>query len=240
MTDYIIKGFILLNKNIEIFLFIIPFVFIHSLDTLLPQFLPSWAKDWIVLLLILPVIYEFSVPKLLACKLENKALDISYILKTYWANLKRMIIPGSIFLICIFLIFILFAMISLPISGETSLEEEFFKKFFSDPSSSFNIFGMIFGSLLGALLIFAPTLFSIENNNFFSSLKKSFRYALKKLSYSIFIFIVLYITGFIHIVIYHSSENLGPFISALVYEYVIIGLYIGAFLFYKDNIKGKI
>lgn len=237
MTDYLILGFRLLNKNIEVFFISAMFWLIGSLDTLFPQF--SSIGGLLFIITVLPTLtYEFSVPQLLVHKQQGKKISLVYLLSVMWTNFKRFLIPGIVFFTLMLISIILLIFISASLFEKQDFEYVFaaWGNYSLDPLSITHIVLNIFFSSTGAFLIFSSIFFSVKRLRLFSSIKKSIIFSYKHILYTLIIFIVLYIAYFISTFI-SSVSRMGPFSSSLLSEYIYLITLASSLIYYQKHYK---
>lgn len=184
ILDYFKKGFFLVNKSWDLFLF---GLLLFLLGGIYQLFTDSSINRILQIISYLLIFIEFgfifSLPAFLIDRQQGKPLSLNNILSVTLKNTKRLTLPLLLILVALFIFLIL----------GTTLIAQFIYGGNPNFAQNSNI-----GILLSYLLIgiysfisaFAPIYFSIEKNGFFSSIKKSINLSIKNFNFIIIIFLI--------------------------------------------------
>jgi len=237
---YFLKGFNLVNRNIEIYIFsaalsCIIYIFPHQRGLInLILFLPR------IFLLFLSVGYSLSIPIFLVKKQNKINVDLNFIWNQSLSTAIRIILPfivyGFIFLILLFF----YIGIVLQLSGvdvtKSSGIIEGMKLIIQRPYIYFLPI-----SWIGVLFVFFPMFFTLEMNGFHSSVKKSIIMSFQNLKFAFILWLVGYLVLILLSVIFpinnipvNSSFNIYRILFNLCINYTQTVITASILLYYQQ------
>lgn len=175
---YLLNGFSLANRSLDIF-FAILFLTLFSSLGKYTQISPL-VKIFPILSFIVFFVgigFSLSLPVFLVQKQQKKALDYKNVLTVSFKNARRLIFPGILFLI-IFIPFLIFSVIFISVFLHVSLNPTFIK----DITTGIHPIQIALITLF-SFLGFTSFFFSLEGDGIFISAKKSMIVAFKNLPY---------------------------------------------------------
>lgn len=237
--NYFRDGFVLANKSLE-------FAFITILFSLFFSYIPqlfggSLVNIFLNLINVIVVFFSFgftfSLPLFLLNKQKNKITDWNYIFETTIKNTKRLIIPGILLIVSIFVFtFVVLFSLALMLRGSSIQITQFLDQF-GRSLSNWNLFMVIF-TLAESLLIYTPLFFSLESKGLFDSIKKSLLYAFRHFKFTLIIIGISEITyTLISLLPVSWRINLGvQTINSIIYAYINL-VVISSILFHYQKHK---
>lgn len=235
IIHYFIDGFFLANKSLEV-LFIgllldIPsFVHLYLRNTFFDKTLASIG----FVFLFITIGFLLSIPIILVTKQQNKSIQYKKFFIKVLINTKRIIIPCIILFFLFFILLILFLLLLGFFLHPTRSQ---ILKFFHGLlllSKDWRIFLLIPAIL--AFFEFTSFYFSLEQNNLFVSLRKSFITAVKNLNYIalviVFGIIVYCLNSFIPLVTFW-----GLLLRSVIGLYFNLILIASSLLYYRNVVK---
>jgi hypothetical protein len=229
LTRYFSDGFFLANRSLDILCVAI----VLWLPSIVSTPLPATTLSGIVALItalftLISVVFGLSIPVFLVDKQQGEVLSSKGVFGVVARNTKRMILPVIIY----FLVFgvVLFSL--LIVSAGRVLA--FFQNM-SELSKGWQLTFAIFISL-ASLFAFTPFFFSLENNGFFTSMKKGLRVALHNTPY-IALVILFGVTSYSITSILPKEVFWGRLLTIAVGQYGNLVLITTSLFYYQDVIK---
>lgn len=243
--SYYINGFSFLNKNIELYLIFIAFLFINTLFSLLGKSVVGLILSLLsIIIRTLQFGYQLSLPVFLHQKQKGVKLTYNFILDTTMRTTKRSLIPGMLFgillLVCFLLYLgIIFAFQKVDTSNINILSQQL-KNIIYQP----NLYYIIPITIVFSYWVFFSIFFSLEMNSFGDSITKSINYSLKNLIFTLILISIYIVVNFIVRVAIQGLllENQvelkwWSFLYQSLTSYSSFGLTASALLYYQDHTK---
>lgn len=234
---YFSKGFSLTNKSLDIFLISLFFLLFGQLSYLFQDSLIRNTLEIISLIFIFfSSGFHMSIPLFLLTKQQNKSLEYQMVWSVLIRNTKRMIIPTILFFVLIIGVF-LFLLFLAVIFTRPADDQQFVNllKSFVSYLSGWNLIFVIFGAI-ASFFVFTPIYFSVENNGFFSSLKKSATLAFRNLNYILIIILIFTISYSITALIPVSSDNIiVNLVRISITQYIALLVTASTLYYYQDH-----
>lgn len=248
-TNYLINGFSLTNKALDILLIGV----LLSLSAFIPYFLPrSLAKISIALMLInfLVVFIDFgfrmSIPVFLVNKQKNKPLKYKYLRNTVLHNAKRMLLPGFLLIllmaVIVFVLFVIAIIVLAMNSGGDSKQMISAIQNLPNSIKGWNLASSILAGLL-SFFVFIPIYFSIENYGIVGSMKRSVVFGFKNLNYMSLVILVSVISSYLFGLLPISFDDtygvLGLLTKTVLGDYLGLIITASSLLYYQSKVSKK-
>lgn len=197
--SYYIKGFKLLNKNLDLFFFGI----LLSLGNYLLLFGYRINPLVSILLTVIFVIYyTFVIVILLNNRIDNVRMTPKYIYYLFIELLKRLS-PWIILIFILFLIVLTVIGVVAVISVGSGYQIENYYAVFKNQLIIFSFIISIFGPALR----YMPIFFGIKNYSFFDSIKRSLRFTIKNFKFTYLIFPLIIVSQALNLNFYNILEK---------------------------------
>lgn len=235
---YFSKGFSLANRSLDIFLISLFFLLFGQLAYLFQESLIRNTLQLInFILLFFNIGFLMSIPAFLLWKQQNKSrLNYNTLWSTLTRNTKRMIIPTILFLILMmtFGIFLVFITVVNTQSANNQQLVDVIQNLINQ-LRIWNPLFILFGSII-SLFVFTSIYFSVENNGFFTSAKKSVFFSFRNLHYVIVIMLIFTVTYSISVFLPVSSVNWGFLIRIIIGQYISLVITSSALYYYQSHL----
>ncbi len=241
ILGYFSKGFSLANRSLDILLISLFFLLFGQLTSLFQDSLVGNVVDLInFILTFFSFGFFMSIPAFLLWKQQNKSLNRQTLWPILIRNTKRMIIPTILFLILMmifgfsYLLVIAVTTVNLTNNLTNSQQVESVIQTSINQFKSWNPLFIIFETIT-SFFVFTPIYFSVENNGFFTSAKKSLVLSFKNLQYVVIIMLISAATYSISKLLLTPFDNWGYLIGESFSQYVGLVVTASTLYYYQSR-----
>jgi hypothetical protein len=229
LTRYFSGGFSLANRSLDILCVTI----LLLLPSIVSTYLPATNLRGIIALItalftLISIVFGLSIPVFLVARQQGGTLSYKEVFGVVARNTRRMILPVIVY----FLVFGALLFLSIILSAGRALA--FFQNM-SELSKGWQPTSVIFISVV-SLFTFTPFFFSLENNGFFTSMKKGLRIALHNTPY-IALVILFGVASYSITSIIPKEVFWGRLLTIAVGQYGNLVLIATSLFYYQDAVK---
>lgn len=234
--SYFLKGFSLANRSLDIFVISLFFLLFGQFSFLFQDLLVRNILQLIdFILLFFNFGFFMSIPVFLLWKQQNKSLNYHVFWSTLTRNTKRMIIPTILYLILIMIVgFSFLFAVAATIHPANSQQFAVIIQNFTNQLKNWNPLFIINGAIV-SLFVFTSIYFSVENNGFFASAKKSLAMSLKNLNFIVIIILISATTYSISTLLSIPSNSGSYLISIAISQYVSLVVIASTLYYYQSR-----